>query len=306
MGHDQDKKRFRTIGDIHRDANQLPQQVRQSSESISQDQDGIYTATFVSVSDYYNSIRACRSQKTHPQFQDLLRTNFGIQRMDGDLGRATTTFKGVFQNDEYIRYNIKVQTRTEPIETHPFFDEGRDIPKGRTDIKKDRDAYGYRFGDEIDSGDPDGSKQAYYELAGGQKIFKHFPMNADFDLQGIKSYLAFGMTMEVVIVTYIQDGADHVIKSDIEKGGYAFLVGQVVDPPKKIKPSVDRELKEYGGVGKNYNWLVTGCDIDIVGSALRQKVTFLLSGYLGWNGLLYNKQDKSANINNDFFKKLNK
>jgi len=306
MGHDSDKKKFVTIGDIHTSATKLENQVRQSSESINQDNDGIYTATFVSVGDYYNVIRACRSQKEHPQFNDLLRTNFGVQRMDADLARGTTTFKGVFDGDKYLRHSLKVNTRTEPIETHPFFDEGQDIPDGRTDLKKDKDAYGYRFGDEIDEGEPDGSKQAYYELSGGQKIFKHFPMNADFDLMGIKSYLAFGASLNVTYVTHAKDGEETVLKSDIDKGGYAFLVGQVCDPPKSIKPDIDKELKAYGGVTKNYNWLVTGCDVNIIGSALRQNVTFMLSGYLGWNGLLYNRQDKSKATKSDFYKGIGK
>jgi hypothetical protein len=274
--------------------------VRASSESISQDIDGIYTATYVCTGDYFKLIKFARKQKDHPTMDDLIRTNYGVQRLDGTLGRATLTFKGVFKDEEYLRYNLNSNTQTEPIPTHPFFDEGTTIPDGREEVTAD-DAYGYRFGDQL-IGTPDGSKQAFYEDQNGSLVFRHFPADADFDLQGVTSYLNIGMTLNLIIVTYAKDNYETKLGKKLNEGGYAFAVGQIVDPPSKIAPKLSTIMKDAGSIKRDHSWMVTKCNVEIVGSAMRQDVELTLSGYKGWNKLVYNKYTQDLGVNDDKWK----
>ena len=290
-------------GETGRDATSLNQAVRASSESFSQDIDGICTATYVCTGNYYKLINTCAKQKKHPDFDWLVKTNFGVQRLDGTLGRGTMTFKGVPQNKSYYRYAINSDVNAEPIETHPFFKKGNDIPDDAETITA-ADAYGYRFGDQIEGTEPKGSKQAYYDQADMSPAFKHFPANAKFNLPGVQQYLQLSMTFDLVYVTHIDDNFTHQISGiGAKEGGYIFRVGHMTDPPSEIKPDIDSVFRSHGGVANDYSWLVTKVNTEIVGTALRQDVQFTLSGYKGWNRLLYNAL-KEGQVEDDRFQKL--
>jgi hypothetical protein len=272
-----------------------------NGESVSVDQDGIYTANYILTGQFAKTLDAVKGMKYHPNYKSLIRTNFGLQRMDGDLCRATVVFKGCEPNANNIRYTISSNTQAQPIETHPFFDEGHDIPEGTATIKEGEDAYGYRFGDPIttQAGGGNGSKQALFETVSGNRMFRGFPLDADFDLQGVKQYLDINMTLKLTLVTHVEQGFTHKIETaDAMSGGTIFKVGQIVDPPNIIRPDIEK-LIQAGGVEKKYNWLVTKCDVQIIGSAMKQVVDFSLSGYLGWNRLIYNMDKEAVALGSD-------
>lgn len=277
------------------DASTIDDVLETIGENISVDVDGIYTANFVFTAKYRNAMEIAKETENHPRLGELKKTNWAIQRVDGDLARATLVFKGVEEGAYYVRYGINSATQAQPIETHPFFDEGEDIPDDADSVKDDEDAYGYRFGDPIESGagGGQGSRQAIFEVLSSNKIFKGFPLNSKFDLQGVTQYLDVGMTLRCTIVTYAEDGFKTQISDlDIKKGGGIYYVGQIAEPPTDIAPDLDKLPQiDAGGISDNFNWLVTKCDTEIIGSAFRQQVEFTLSGYLGWNRLIYNKVD---------------
>lgn len=294
-------QRFGKAGD---QATNIDGAVRASSESFSQDIDGICTSTYVCTGDYYKLIEHAHKLKEHPSMKDLVRTNYGVQRLDGTLGRATLTFKGVEKGKSYMRYTLDSGTDARPIETHPFFVRGKTIPDGEPNITEN-DAYGYRFGDRVEGGIPDGSKQAFYDETQLAPSFKHFPINAYYDLPGVTQFLGMGMTLNLIYISYADDNFRTKIDSNIDDGGYAFHVGMVCDPPDEIKPDIDSVIKEAGGISSRYNWMVTRCNVEIVGSAMRQEVQFTLSGYRGWNKLIYNSEDPQGSVNDKRYETSN-
>lgn len=297
-------KEIHSSGEVGKNVSSLSGAVRASSETFSQDIDGISTATLVMTGNYFDLIEACGAQKEHPNMQDLIKTNFGVQRLDGTLGRATLTFKGCESGKNYIRYTLDSNTQAKGIDTHPFFQQGKDIPDGQTIITAD-DAYGYRFGDRVEGGVPSGSKQAVYDETQLSPVFKKFPVNAQYDLPGVQQYFGIGMTLNVIIVSHADDGFTHQVEKAIDKGGYCFRVGMVVDPPSNIKPDIEKTIQTAGDVAHNYNWLITRCNIEVIGSAIRQQVEFTLSGYRGWNKLIYNSDTSASPPSDNRHEKLN-
>lgn len=280
-------------GDVANSASLVESSQAVQGENISVDQDGIWTANYIVQDKYQACLTMGAKAVYHPHLPDLIRTNFGLQRTAGDTARLTIVYKGVPKDTTNIRYSIQCTTQAQPIETHPFFDEGDDIPDG--DELGDDVAYGYRFGDPIEAGagGGQGSKQALFEILGGNRMFKGFPLNSQYNLQGVQQYLDIGVTIRAVIVSHASDGVETTLSSkDIDAGGAIYQVGQVCDPPDSILPDVSL-FAQADGLETNYNWLVTSCDTEIIGSALKQNVQFTLSGYLGWNSLLY-RHDKDA------------
>jgi len=287
-------KEIHSVGEVADGATSLSGHVRASSETFSQDMDGISTATLVMTGNYFDLIKHCGKQKEHPNMEDLHKTNFGIQRLDGTLGRATLTFKGCESGKKYMRYTLDSNTNARPIETHPFFQNGKDIPDGEEIVGED--AYGYRFGDKVEGGIPSGSRQATYDETQLSPSFKNFPVNAEYDLPGVQQFWGIGMSINMILVSHVDDGFHHKIEGGVDEGGYAYRVGMVVDPPDEIMPDIDSVMKEAGGVKFQYNWLITRCNVEIVGSALRQQVEFTMSGYRGWNKLIYNYTDVASTV----------
>lgn len=253
------------------------------TQSMSQDIDGILTATLVYQGGYHKVAKTAKAEKEHPEYRYLKKTNWGIQRLQGNLGRATVTYKGCDTNDRYIRYKLKSSTRTEPIETHPHFLNGKEIPSSAGTIQTNK-AYGYKFGEEIANGEPKGSRQAFYDTVDTNRAFKLFPKKALFNLGGVTNFIQLGMVVQAIIVTNANEGFETSIGSDFDKGGYAYKVGQIVNLPDEIdiKPKVN-----IAAYPNQYSWLVTACSIDILGGAMRQEVEFSLSGPKGWNRLIY-------------------
>ena len=280
-------------GDVISNAGTVAGAQAVQGENISCDQDGIWTANWIVTDKYKSCLEMASKAVYHPKLDHLMRTNWGIQRTAGDMGRLTVVYKGVPEGTVNIRYTIQSSTQAQPIETHPFFDEGDDIPDG--DELDEDSAYGYRFGDPIEAGagGGQGSKQALYEILNGNRMFKGFPLNSQYDLQGVQQYLDIGVTLRATIVTHASDGNEQQIDDkNLDQGGTFYYVGQVVDPPNSIKPDTD-QFAQASGLETNYNWLVTTCDTEIIGSAIKQNVQWTLSGYLGWNRLIY-KYDKTA------------
>ena len=273
------------------DAGELENNLRQTNETFSQDIDGIITATRVYVGQFNNVVKHGRSARFHPHYRDLVKTNYGVQRIDADLAQVTCTYKGIFEGDTFTRYTLDSNTKAEPIQTHPFFKEGKAIDEGAKEFQNEDEAYGYYFGGEI-AGQPEGSNQAFYEAAGGGggMRFKYFPKNALFNLPGVQSYLDFSVTMTVIIVSFAENDFKMQIGTDAEEGGYLYHVGAKVDPPVDVI-ELDKFAENRGDVEANYNWLVTRVNHEIVGSAWRQEIDFALSGYRGWNGLIYRKAE---------------
>ena len=253
------------------------------TQSISQDVDGILTATIVYQGGYHKVAKTAKDEYNHPDFNYLIKTNWGIQRLQGNLGRATVTYKGCDIYDRHIRYKLKSSTRTEPIETHPHFLDGKEIPKSSGSIQSAK-AYGFKFGEEIVTGEPQGSRQAYYDTVDTNRAFKLFPKRSLFNLGGITNFIQLGMVVQAIIVTHASDGFETNIGSSYNKGGYAYKVGQIVDLPKEIDIKPRTNIAAYPN---EYSWLVTACSIDILGGAMRQEVEFSLSGPKGWNRLIY-------------------
>lgn len=283
--------------------------IRQSNETISQDIDGIYTVTltyvgeFYAVSDYVKKLKSC------PSFSDLIRTNWGAQRMDGNLGRATATFKGVNSGDNYWRYFVKASTNSNPIETHPHMVKGKTIPNGQSVITSN--AYGYAFGRDVQDnpqGDPtskkpDGSYNAQYKPDEyGQKKFSSFPLDAQYDLSGVKQYLGYSSVVSMIIVGH-GSGSSYPSSpsNDLKTGGYIYKVGQISELPARLNIN----LRDFGirSATSNHSWLITKAQLDVVGSAIRQEVDFMLSGPKGWNKLIYAENTKSLSISNADFHK---
>ena len=277
-------KLFGEIANLN--AGDLETNIRQTNENFSQDMDGIMTSTVSYIGSYKDIIKHARVSENHPSLDFLVRTNYGVQRMSGNLGTCTCTYKGCADGDYFVRYSVDSSTKAEPIQTHPFFKEGRDIPDNTPDAHKEDDAFGYRFGDQL-VGAPTGSKQAFYETAGagGGLRFKYFPKGADYNLPGVSQYLDFSVVLKVIIVSHAPNDFKNKITELGEDGGYLYAVGSRNDPPIK---AVDLELfsEGKGGVDANYDWLVTAVNHEVVGSAWRQEIDFTLSGYLGWNPLI--------------------
>jgi hypothetical protein len=276
------------------DASDLESNIRQTNENFSQDMDGIITSTVTYIGEYKKIIKHARESENHPTFDDLVRTNYGVQRMAGNLGTCTCTYKGCMDGDYFTRYSIDSSTKAEPIQTHPFFKEGKDIPKDSPDAHKEDDAFGYRFGDEI-VGAPNGSAQAFFERSGtaGGLRFKYFPKEANYNLPGVTQYLDFSVVLKVIIVSHAPDDFKNKIDELGEDGGYLYAVGSRNDPPIDV---VDLDLfsEAKGEVDAQYNWLVTAVSHEIIGSAWRQEIDFTLSGYLGWNALIYRSSEKDG------------
>lgn len=270
-----------------------------NGENISVDQDGIYTANYIVTTKFKNALTIGKKTEWHPNLPSLYKTNYGLQRMDGDLCRLTMVFKGVEKGCMNVRYSVNSATQSQPIETHPFFDEGDDIPDDAGTITEGEDAYGYRFGDPIESGagGGQGSRQAIFEILSGNRIFKGFPLNSQFQLQGVTQYLDIGMSLRATIVTHADYGFETKLDDKaVSKGGGIYYVGQIVDPPNLIAPNVDN-FPSAGSIDTKYSWLITKCETEFIGSACKQQVEFTLSGYLGWNRLIYNMQAEALNIN---------
>lgn len=262
------------------------------TQSMSQDMDGIITSTLVYQGPYFKVSKIARTETKHPEFDYLYATNWGSQRLKGNLGRATVTYKGVGKNKTYTRYRVKSSARSEPIETHPHFIIGKDISKTATEIQNEK-AYGHRFGLEIVAGEPKGSMQAFYDTVDTNRAFKLFPKAAKFDLGGITNFLQLGMVVQAVIVTNAKDGFGTAIKGGAQDGGFAYNVGQIADLPSFI----DINPKSNISMAPNkYSWLVTACNIEIIGGAMRQEVDFTLSGPKGWNRLVYKTSTISSNL----------
>ena len=191
------------LGDTGENASSIDKAVRASSESFSQDIDGICTATVVVTGNYFKVINLGGKEEEHPDISWLVKTNFGVQRLDGTLGRGTFTYKGCPKNKSYYRYNIDSDASAQPIETHPFFKNGKDIPENITEITGD-DAWGYRFGDRIKGTEPKGSAQAFYDQSDLSPSFKHFPISAQFDLPGVQQFFQMGMTFNLISVTHVE------------------------------------------------------------------------------------------------------
>lgn len=282
------------IGETDRKANKADQHLRDSNENWSQNDIGVITATYQIVGDYWDAIKAMKKQKSHPKYDDIHLTNFGAQRMSGGLGRVTGTFKGCPKEQHYVTSRIKVSTRGEPIETHPFFKEGQEIPKGTKEFKDgNSNAYGYKFGGAISaSGSPDGSNQAKFDVVNTVDIFRAFPKQSYFDLPGIQQYLEINVVLSCVIVSHVEEGKAHVINTyDFKEGGFCYAVGQKAEPPDCI--ALDKFNKAVRGTTPKRNWLVTRADIHYEGSALVQEVDFTLSGVKGWNQLVYNSSTQA-------------
>lgn len=288
------------IDAITRQSAQAENHLRDSNENWSQNDIGVVVATYQIVGDYWHAIKAMKKQKEHPKFTDLHLTNFGAQRMSGGLGRVTGTFKGCPQDHTYVTSRIRVSTRGEPIETHTFFKEGQEIPKGTKVLNDDANAYGYKFGGAIAaSGAPDGSNQAKFDVVNTVDVFRAFPKQSSFDLPGIQQYLEINVVLSCVIVSHVGEGKSHVISSTkFDEGGFCYVVGQIADPPDCIE--LTNFNKAVRGTSPKRNWLVTRADVHYEGSALVQEVDFTLSGFKGWNQLVYNKsmQAKLSRVDN--------
>jgi hypothetical protein len=276
-------------------AGELDGNLKQTNENFSQDMDGIITATVSYIGPYSDVVRHGRASENHPTYDSLVRTNYGVQRMSAGLGTVTCTYKGCMSGDYFVRYSVESSAKAEPIQTHPFFKEGKDIPANSPDAHKEDEAFGYKFGGQVSGGGPNGSNQAFFESSGtaGGMRFRYFPKEAMYDLPGVTQYLDFSVVLKVIIVSHAPNDFKQKISNDPMDGGYIYAVGAKVDPPVDY---VDTELfsEAKGGVDADYNWLVTSVTHEVIGSAFRQEVDFTLSGYLGWNGLLYRSDEKSG------------
>ena len=285
------------LSDQERAPSSVSQALKQVNDTFSQDMDGIMTATSTYVGGYTNLVKAAREARYHDLVSDLIKTNYGIQRLDADLGRATITYKGCNDGDFFMRYTTNSSTKAEPIVTHPFFADGDDIPEDQEEFGEDDDAYGHRFGDEIIT-EPEGSAQALYESTGAGRVFKHFPKNADFDLRGIQQYLDFSFSLKVIMVSYAEKNFKHEVTKNPENGGWLYSVGTIADPPiDAVDLEIINQRNNAGGEAPKYSWLVTGVNHEVIGSAWRQEIDFTLSGYKGWNRLIYPAYEQSTSDN---------
>lgn len=263
--------------------------VKSYEQNLSRDADGIYTSTIVYVGKYFDIAQTAKDEEDHPDLDWMSMTNFGVQRIKGNLGRATVTYKGVPVEDVYGRWKVKSSTRTEPIETHPHFLKGSVISDTAEKLKDGKEGYGYKFGEEIFGGVPKGSKQAFYDMVDTNKAFKLFPKTAKFNLPGVTSYLELGMVVQVTIVTHAAQSVESSVTANVKDGGYVYRVGQVETLPKFIKIDHDKIEREPN----DFSWLVTSCNLEIIGKAMRQEVEFTLSGPKGWNQLIYKSSTKN-------------
>jgi|GEM_PF-6512802 len=277
--------------------------IKDYNDTLSQDAEGIYTATEVYTGIYDESRQRFMDHNGSHTYLDWIKlTNKGFQLMKGGLARITCTFKGVPNDAEYVRYRVDSSTRSEPIQTHPHMTEGLTIPQNRTSVQKDQSAYGYAFGRQK-NGAPKGSNQAYYEAKDGIPVFKHFDQTTLFNLPGVKEFLDISMSVQAIIISHASRAHEEKIDSSYRNGGFAYKIGQRfaslpsginVDTPKVSTPG-------SGNVEYTYNWLVTACSVDIIGSAMRQKVTFSLSNKKGWNSLIYkDAQSAGSFIDNSY------
>ena len=228
----------------------------------------------------------------HPNHAYMLKTNFGAQRISGNLGLGTVTFKGCPTSHEYINWSVQASGYQKPIDMHPFFGAGKEIAKGKTEFSGNSSAYGYRFGGNIQS-TPQGSNQAKLISEMGSTRFSHFPRESSFDLPGITSYLEPTLVLKFSLVTHASLGNKTNFTNNAKKGGYIYEVGKIFkesELPNEISLNVG-EYMAHDDDRDNYNWLCTGARAQIFGMALRQEVELTLSGRLGHNTLVYKDRE---------------
>jgi hypothetical protein len=259
-----------------------------SNQTYSVDADGIHTATLQIQDEYYVVLDTISKMGEHPNHDYLGKTNFGAQRIGGNMGLGTVTFKGCPKNHEYINWSVNTSGYSKPIDQHPFFGEGKEIPKNKREFSGNASAYGYRFGGQIIE-EPSGSRQAKLETSMGTTKFAYFPREALFNLPGVVSYLEPTLVLRFTLVTHANNGNETKLSNDSKKGGWVFEVGKIFtedDLPAEIEINASQYMAEDKDKD-NFNFLCTGARCHILGMAMRQEVELTLSGRLGHNSLIY-------------------
>jgi len=267
-----------------------------SEQTYSVDADGIHTSTLV-IQEVYNEVGIiCDKLGKHPYFDYLAKTNYGIQRLPGNIGRGTVTFKGCPLDKEYLRWSVKNTIASRPIEVHPFFTRGKIIPDSKKEISANaKDAYGYAFGLKADQGHK-GSNQATYVQSGNSQKFSHFDSRALFDLGGVQTYNSYHVVLSMTLVTQAIQGNETSMKSGWDDGGFIYQVGQVFefdDLPTAIDIKKS-QFQKHGETENEMSWLVTGAKVEIFGMALRQEVELTMSNIKPWNKLIYPATDMAT------------
>ena len=171
---------------------------------------------------------------------------------NGPFHEVTLVYQGLPTNAKHAIGRISAQVTTEPIDTHPDFEDFA----GKKGSEKNEAIF-----------NDDGTFKAF-------KIHKECPRPKDNNKAGVKSYLAPAMTYEVKTILGTSNNPPPDI-AGIEK------------TPDPHSPANGKKINAPV-IGKR-NWLVVGFDEEPFGDGVRQTKKYRLSGRRKWNDDIYKK-----------------
>jgi hypothetical protein len=167
--------------------------------------------------------------------------------------KVRMVYKGA--NTSTCHYSIKTPTSTEPIETHPDFTSN------------------------IGGTGDNPLNDAVFDDNQSDAPFKYFPSGAGNGLQGVKSYLMPNITVEESCVFQLD------MVDDCPDWLSVDSVGSQYSPD--CPPDVSGLPTWHDSDADGYEWLLVAKNQDVIGGAIRGQYTYRLSGYRGWNDLIY-------------------
>ncbi len=198
-----------------------------------------------------SAVSKALSYKSHPDHSFLKRSNGTVTFLAKGYADVSVSFIGVDPDmDGQVTTNIRATMATEPIDTHPTFEDWSP-------------AFGPIF-------DLDGTFKQFPPLIGGAKNEKG----------GIQSYLDPTVTYEQSKIFAKASGSK--LSSELENIGYiddGFWTGAGI--PKAPKPK--------GEVGTR-NWLLVSGGYETIGDGGKVSKSWRLSGRRGWDELIYGKE----------------
>lgn len=169
---------------------------------------------------------------------------------NGPFHEVTLIYQGIPRNGKNKLAKVSASTTTEPIDTHPEFEEfagNKDEPKNEA-----------IFND-------DGTFKAF-------KVHPSCPRPRKNNKAGIKSYLAPSMTYEIIA----ELGSPNNNTGEI---------GEITSSPDAHAPAGLNSLS-VPKIGKR-DWLVIGIDEQPFGKGVRETIKWRLSGRRKWNEDIY-------------------
>lgn len=219
------------------------------------------------------------AEKTHPDFDFLIRKNAVLRRVGGGLGTAVINYWGVEANLESSTYSLEATASLQPIETHPKFksDIGGYGALGDADYPQ-HTKHSARF-------DKDGKFLGF-----GTTETSNTGEKTENPFSGVRSYYA----PSVVYKESTLCGENHVAVM-LDKLGQIDVPSQPDE--ENQMPSLLPNTDAIGGFGSEIrNFLLLGVDATPIGKGSRRNKRWMLSGPRGWNQLIYTRGSNGINV----------